>query len=206
MHDDEKLSTIKKWLGTGSINIFGLPFSGKDTHGNRLAALFGTRLLGGGEILRNSVIPPHVNEFMNKGVLVPTEEYIRIVLPYLASSEFTGVPLILSSVGRWYGEEQGVVEAAVASGHPIKAVIYLHISIRTAYERFNTSQLLGDRDRNDDGKEKLITRFSEFEEKTIPVIEYYRQSGLLLDIDGDPPIADVQKVIIDKLYDLATRP
>ena len=28
---EEKITVIKQWLGTGSINVFGLPFSGKDT-------------------------------------------------------------------------------------------------------------------------------------------------------------------------------
>ena len=37
MNLNEKLEKIKSWLGTGSLNIFGLPMSGKDTVGMRLA-------------------------------------------------------------------------------------------------------------------------------------------------------------------------
>ena len=33
----DKLAKIKAWLGTGSLNVFGLPMSGKDTVGERLA-------------------------------------------------------------------------------------------------------------------------------------------------------------------------
>ena len=34
---EAKIAKIKTWLGTGSINIFGLPMSGKDTQGIKLA-------------------------------------------------------------------------------------------------------------------------------------------------------------------------
>ena len=34
---EEKFEKIKEWLGTASVNIFGLPMSGKDTVGMRLA-------------------------------------------------------------------------------------------------------------------------------------------------------------------------
>ena len=65
------------------------------------------------------------------------------------------------------------------------------------------SQQIGDRTRADDQKDKLITRFSEFSEKTLPVIEYYRSKGMLIEVDGNPPIQDVQAVILDDLYKLS---
>ena len=127
---------LKLWLGTGSINVFGLPFSGKDTHGSRLAETFDALMLGGGDILRNSVIPDHVQKDMESGRLIPTDDYIRIVLPYLSSDQFTGRPLILSSVGRWKGEEPGVMMAANTSNHPLKAAVFLSVSEETAHKRY----------------------------------------------------------------------
>ena len=204
--DHTKVETIKKWLGTGAINIFGLPFAGKDTHGHFMAELLDASLLGGGDILRNSEIPAHIKAIMSEGSLIPTSDYIAIVLPYLSSEQYQNTPLVLSSVGRWHGEEDGVMQAAAASNHPVKAVIYLHITIKEAYDRFRDSQQLGDRDnRQDDSKENLITRFSEFDDKTLPVIEYYRQQGLLIDIDGRPPVDEVRRAIIDALYEFASR-
>jgi cytidylate kinase len=49
---EQKIEIIKNWLGTGSINVFGLPFSGKDTVGIRLAELLGAKFLSSGLILR----------------------------------------------------------------------------------------------------------------------------------------------------------
>ena len=42
---EKNIGIIKKQLGVGSINIFGLPFSGKDTVGKRLADDLGAVLL-----------------------------------------------------------------------------------------------------------------------------------------------------------------
>lgn len=204
-YDSRDLATVKDWLGTGSINIFGLPFAGKDTHGSELAQLFGGIVLSGGDILRNSVIPPYVKEAMDAGGLVPTENYVEIVLPYLSKIEFKDHPLILSSVGRWRGEEEGVIEAAEESGHPLRAVIYLDVDAQVIWQRWHLSQKKGDRSgRADDAEHLLEVRFEEFRAKTLPVIDAYRQKGLLIQVDGIPPVEQVSSTILDELLARAT--
>ena len=49
---NEKIEMIKNWLGTGSLNIFGLPMSGKDTVGMRLAEDLQAKFLSSGIIIR----------------------------------------------------------------------------------------------------------------------------------------------------------
>ena len=203
---DTEIQTIKQWLGTGAINIFGLPFSGKDTHGHQLAELFDASIMGGGDILRNSVIPQHVQELIDAGRLAPIEDYIRIVTPYLSREEFAGRPLILSSVGRWHGEEPGVMGAATAAGHPMKAAIYLVVSEATALKRYQASREDEKRGaRADDAEHILATRFTEFHNKTLPVIDFYRDKGMVIEVDGNPPKAQVHQAILRDLYEFATR-
>ena len=198
------IEIITQWLGTGAINIFGLPFAGKDTHGHRLAELFGASIMGGGDILRNSVIPPHVKEIIDSGRLAPTDDYVRIVLPYLSREEFADRPLVLSSVGRWHGEEPGVIEAAAAANHPLKAVLFLSVSEAVAHERFVTSREDETRgERADDAEHILATRFTEFRDKTLPVIESYREKGMLIEVDGNPPKDEVHQTILRGLLRLA---
>jgi len=206
MEDTHKITAIREWLGTGSINIFGRPFAGKDTHGRELVTLFNGVLLGGGDILRNSVIPEEVKEHMRAGRLIPTDAYINIVLPYLSRDEFSEKPLILSSVGRWHGEEEGVLEATEESGHPVKAVLYLDISEEAVRERWASKNHVGARgERHDDTEEILEIRLSEYREKTLPVIDFYRNSGLLIDIDSTRSKEDVLSLIIDELYERSQR-
>ena len=125
---DKDINDLKNWLGTGSINIFGRPFSGKDTQGKKLAQLFDAPLIGGGDILRASKIPDDVKQIMSRGELIPTNDYVNIVLPYLSQESLRDKALILSSVGRWQGEEIGVMKVLELANHPLKAVIYLEIS------------------------------------------------------------------------------
>jgi adenylate kinase len=201
----EHLALIKSWLKTGSINIFGLPFAGKDTHGGTLAELFDAPLLGGGDILRNSIIPPELKKELDAGKLFPTEEYFRIVTPFLSKPEYKDRPLILSSVGRWIGEEQGVLTATAASGHETKAVIYLHLAEDIVRRRWSHSQEKGDRgNRADDAAHILDTRVQEFQEKTLPVIEVYRQKGLLIEINSDSAKHEVIENILARLIVLAS--
>lgn len=201
-----EIENIKHWLGNGSINIFGLPFAGKDTHGNKLAELFNASILGGGDILRNSTIPLHVKNELDAGRLIPTSDYIDIVVPYLSKDDFAGKPLILSSVGRWHGEELGVMSAAEAAGHPVKAVVFMSVTEDVARQRFRESlenDIRGDR--ADDKEDSLETRFSEFRNKTLPVIDFYREQGLIIEINGNPPKAEVHQSILQGLLKFANQ-
>lgn len=200
------LSTIKEWLGTGSINIFGLPFAGKDTHGAVLAQIFDGPLISSGDVLRNSDISAELRKSLDAGDLFPTDEFRRIVTPYLSNSEFEGRPLILSSVGRWIGEEQGIIQAAEKSGHPIKAVIYLHAGEEVVYRRYAKSQEKGDRQNraDDSNKDILVNRINEFNTKTVPVVEVYRQMGLLIEVNSDAEKHEVMENILARLFLMAT--
>lgn len=191
---------VREWLGSGSINIFGMPFAGKDTQAELLAKEFGGVRLSGGEILRNSTITPEGRVVMESGGMFPTNEYVNIVLPYLSRKEFTDKPLILSSVGRWHGEEPGVIQSLNQSNHPLKAAVFLSIDEATIAERLQVASETNDRgDRADDSEDKLKQRLFEFHDKTVPVINYYREKGLLIEIDASGHVIDVTRDIIDAL-------
>jgi len=197
------VNQVRAWLGTGSINIFGMPYAGKDTQGQALADLLEGEVLGGGEILRNSVIPDHVREIQDKGGLIPSDEYQKIVLPYLSHEKFAGKPLILSAVGRRQGEEIGVLQATESAGHPIRAVILLTVSEDVARERHRTLGSQDRGDRADDSEEIFNHRLQVYKDETLPVIAYYRDHGQVVEIDGSlKPIA-VTGQIIEQLAALA---
>ncbi len=200
MNDTEKIEIIKLWLGNGAINIFGRPFAGKDYQGRQLINYFGGKMISSGEILRGSKAEVTTRD----GKLTPTKDFFDIVLPYLSRPELSGEPLFLSSFGRWHGEEYRVLEATEKSGHPLKAVIYLDISINESHTRWLAREINNDRSiRHDDTEEVLNIRFNEFKEKTLPVIDFYRDLGMLIVIDGRGPRDDITRDIVNALYDLA---
>lgn len=196
---DEQKLILQKWLGAGSINIFGRPFSGKDTQGKMLSNLFNAPLIGGGDIIRGSKNKT-INNHVNAGFLAPQKEYLSLVLPYLSKTGYKDKSLILCSLGRWYGEEKEVLRATRNSGHKLKAVINLEIDEATVISRWEKAKQLGDRGfRNDDNINSIKTRLDEFNKKTVPVLEFYKQHDLLIQIDGLKPRQEVEKAIINAL-------
>ena len=198
---EEKIAAIKEWLGTGSINIFGLPMSGKDTQGVRLAEALGARLLSSGMIIRE-MEKETAQDLSSNGALIPTDTFYEWVLPYFGREDLKNSPLVLSSIGRWFGEENQVMASAEATGHKIAAVIVLNLSEEDVRERFAAAKLLGDRgDRADDKDEATFEkRLEEFRIKTAPVLMHYQTLGLLIPVDGDRSRDEVFTEIIDKLY------
>ena len=198
---DDKLAQIKRWLGTGSINFFGLPMSGKDTQGLRLAKALGAKFLSSGLIIRKREAETH-QDMTKNGALIPTNIFYDWVLPYFARKDLRDFPLILSSIGRWSGEEDVVMTTASSAGHEIKAAIFLNLPEESAITRFNNTKTLNDRgDRSDDNDPVVFdTRLKEFREKTLPVLEHYHTLDLLITIDGDQTREQVFADLLDALY------
>lgn len=198
---DDKISAIKTWLGTGSINIFGLPMSGKDTQGLRLAETLGAKFLSSGLIIRAMEKETRQN-LTGGGNLVPTNLFFEWVLPYFERDDLRDFPLILSSIGRWSGEENQVISVAAGAGHEIKAAILLNISEADVENRFRAAETLNDRGERDDDKNLEIfkNRLQEFRTKTLPVLQHYKALGLLVEVNGDQLRDDVFTEIINKLY------
>lgn len=204
--EEEKIAIIKKWLGTGSINIFGLPMSGKDTQGIKLAETLGAKFLSSGMIIRAMEEETKQN-LSGSGTLIPTNIFYEWVLPFFERHDLIKFPLILSSIGRWSGEENQVMSTAAGSGHEIKAAIILNISEADAEKRFETAKILEDRGTRKDDKniETFRNRLQEFRVKTLPVIEHYNDLGLLIPVNGDQSRELVFNEIVEKLYQKASQ-
>ena len=203
---EEQLQLIKKWLGTGSINIFGLPMSGKDTVGVRLAEAINGKFLSSGLIARTLEKSTNQN-ITGGGKLMPSNLFYDWVLPYFEKKELWEYPLVLSSIGRWEGEENQVMSVAKASGHPIRAVIMLQLSEQDAIERWEAAKLLNDRGlREDDTNPEVFqTRINEYREKTVPVLRHYQELGLLVPLKADVPRDQVFANVVEALTSFASR-
>lgn len=199
---NEKLEKIKSWLGTGSLNIFGLPMSGKDTVGMRLAEDLQAKFLSSGIIIR--AYEAEQNEDMTgSGKLIPTNTFYDIILPYFSREELRNDSLVLSSVGRWSGEEDKIMEAAKAGGHEIKAVVMLDLTEEEVKNRFEAAKELNDRgERADDANiEVFETRLAEFREKTMPVLNHYDELKMLVKVPASGGRDEVYANVIDRLVE-----
>jgi adenylate kinase len=196
---------IAEWLGSGSINFFGPQFSGKDTQAAILAEKFDGAVIAGGDILRSHKERTDVQQAMESGDLAPTMAYRELVIPYFKRAEYADMPLFLSTVGRMHGEEDAVMEAASSSGHPVKAVVVLIVDEAEVWKRYEiaNAQTHDRGPRADDSRDALRVRLEKYHESTEKVIDYYRQRGLVVEIDGNPSREQVTQSILDALASLA---
>ena len=198
----DKLAKIKTWLGTGSLNVFGLPMSGKDTVGERLAKDLDAKFLSSGIIIRAFEAEQNQN-MTGSGQLIPTNTFYDIILPYFSREEMKDDSLILSSVGRWSGEEDKIMEAAKNGGHEIKAVVLLDLTEADVKNRFEAAKELNDRGgRADDANIEIFeTRIREFNDKTVPVLNHYDELKLLIRVPADGSRNEVYSSVVDKLVE-----
>lgn len=210
----EKIASIREWLGTGSINIFGIQFSGKDTVGRYLAELFSAEFISSGDVMRAVFSKPETaaNEQIWEaaklgslsGQLMPTNEFQHMMTERLAQPDLMGRPLILSTIGRWIGEEGPIMSALNESNHPTKAIVLLNISEEILWQRWHIVHDTRNGGRDDDIDEtKVARRISEYKDKTLPVIEVYRDMGLVLEINGEQPREQVFDDVIEALYEFS---
>ncbi len=201
---DAQIQQIKTWLGIGSINIFGLPMSGKDTVGVQLAEKLGAKFLSSGMIVRAMEKATGQN-ITGNGKLMPSNVFYEWVLPYFEREDLWKYPLILSSIGRWSGEEDEVMSVAKNSGHTIRAAVVLQLSDQDVVERWEAAKLLGDRGlRADDADPQVFqTRITEYHEKTLPVLQRYQELGLLVSVPANGTREQVLANVIEALANFA---
>lgn len=203
---EQQLKDIKAWLGVGSVNIFGLPMSGKDTVGVRLAENLGAKFLSSGMIIRAMEEEKGI-DLSGKGNLIPSNTFYEWILPYFEREDLWNYPLILSSIGRWSGEEDEVMAVARSSGHTIRAVIELRLSEQDVVERWEAAKLLGDRGlRPDDANPDIFQkRLKEYRNKTLPVLKHYQELGLLISVPANLSRDQVFAKVVEALANFSKR-
>jgi adenylate kinase len=124
-------------------------------------------------------------------------------------------------------QREYVEEALLESGRKVDAVIFINIPETESIVRIgkrwvckkNQHPLIMGKDihsekdkcpidgseifqRVDDTSEGVRKRLQVYREETMPVIEYYKNKGLLIEVDGTPSIEEVNKEILKKLEKL----
>lgn len=170
-----------------NVLLIGPPGSGKGTQGERLADRLGIEHLAAGDLLRAEVakdtpLGKRVAGMMARGELVPDAVIISLLMPrVLAASDGNGY--LLDGFPR--SVEQAVEArklAEIADAGP-DAVIYLDAPREELVRRILArAEVEG---RADDNPETVENRLRVFDEATRPLIDYYRDRGLLHVVNAD---------------------
>ena len=175
------------------IILIGIQGAGKSTQGNLLSEKLKLPYLSTGHIFREMAkektpLGRYIKEIMNAGFLIPDEKTVEIVTEYLKKSDYKngyildGFPRTLEQVKKF---ENGV-----------NKVVYLNVSDREALWRLSYRNGEG---REDETLTAIRKRIELFHTLTEPVLDFYRQKGLLVEVDGEKSIEDIHKEILEKI-------
>ena len=199
MPDDEQ--------GPLRLLLLGAPGSGKGTQGVRLAERYGARHVSTGDLLRVQVagdteLGQAAQPYMDRGDLVPDELILAMVLDDVLGPD-SPESFILDGFPRTVAQARAAYEQAVQTGRTLHAVVCLDIAHDELIERLE--QRGRDSGRADDTAETVLHRIEEYEQKTLPLLDYYAGRDILLRVDAVGEVDEVTQRIWQALDGMLSR-
>jgi adenylate kinase len=208
--------------------LLGPPGAGKGTQAKMLTEEFSIPQISTGDILRAAVkdgtpMGRKAKEFMDAGGLVPDDVVVGIVRDRLQEAD-CDQGFILDGFPRTVAQADALQTSLQEMGKELDRVISLSVDAEALVERltgrrtckqcgrgyhvkFDPPRAGGICDacggalfqRDDDQEETIRKRLQVYEEQTAPLISYYRQAGVLMELDGMQPIVQVQEKMLSLL-------
>lgn len=181
--------------------IMGPPGAGKGTQAKFIGEHFGIPAISTGDIFRANVaegtpLGVEAKRYMDAGEYVPDEVTNSMVRNRIAEPD-AEPGFLLDGYPRTVAQVEELDRMIEASGHRLDGAVVL-----TANEEELISRLLARAElegRADDTEEVIRRRQEVYTEQTAPLIDVYRDRGLLVEVDGMGDIDDVTKRIFGAL-------
>ncbi len=213
--------------------LLGPPGAGKGTQAKLLREKFEACQVSTGDILRKAVadqspLGKEASEYIHRGALVPDSLIVKLVAERLKEKDCEN-GFILDGFPRTIPQAQSLDEILKKMGLALDAVLSVQVPSGVIVERlagrrtckncgalyhqdFDPPQNKGACDRcggelfqrDDDREETISARLKVYETQTAPLIAYYRERGLLREIDGVGKVEDIRNRLINALGELAT--
>jgi adenylate kinase len=199
------------------IVLLGPPASGKGTQAARLREALGLPHIASGDLFRENLkneteLGLKAKVYMDRGELVPDDVTIAMVMERLKRPDCAGGALF-DGFPRTIAQAEALDQALAERGHRIGVVPYIAVPDEVLIERVSGRRLcrvcgeayhvkfnpparpgVCDNDggelyqRGDDSPETVRKRLQVYWEQTSPLIDYYRDRGVLVEVNGDQPI------------------
>ena len=203
------------------IVLLGAPGAGKGTQAVRLAERYKVPHISTGDIFRKNIkertpIGVEAKSYIDKGQLVPDEVTIRIVKDRLREKDCENGYLL-------DGFPRNVFQAkALDDFSEVDKVVNIDVPLHKLMRRITGRRVCGKcgesyhidyldgktecgkcggnlTQRADDNEETVKSRLDVYVGQTAPLTEYYKERGVLVDVDGDGTMDEVFETIVRKL-------
>jgi adenylate kinase len=206
------------------ILLLGAPGAGKGTQAAFLTEKLGIPHVASGDLFRAAIanqteLGKVAKSYMDRGELVPDDVTIAMVMERLSQPDCAGGAL-LDGFPRTIEQAKALEKALAERGSRLALVLYIRASETTLlerlggrwtcrqcgavyHERFNPPKQPGICDicggelyqRPDDQPETQRRRIRVYLEQTAPLIEYFKERGLLVEIDGEQDVESVRQAV-----------
>ncbi|GAB3148850.1 adenylate kinase [Microbacterium sp. CIAB417] len=171
---------------TARLLIVGPQGSGKGTQGVRIAEAFGVPAVSTGDVFRANIsegteLGQQVQAIIAAGNLVPDELTSAVVRDRLAQDD-AAPGFLLDGYPRNLGQVGDLDAFLEERGESLDAVIELDVPREESIARL--TKRAEEQGRTDDTAEVIAHRLSIYENETAPILDVYRERGLVVAIDG----------------------
>jgi adenylate kinase len=206
--------------------LIGGPGAGKGTQAQKLREAHGLPQVASGDLFRDNLkrstpLGQLARQYMDRGELVPDDVTIAMIRERLQQPDAAN-GAVLDGFPRTIPQAMALDGLLAEFGGRVNVVLYIKVQPEVLLARlagrwicrapeqhtyhtlFNPPQKPGVCDidgtelyqRADDTAEVQSRRIKVFFEQTAPLIDYFRQRGLLAEIDGEQPIAQVTAAML----------
>jgi len=213
--------------------LLGPPGAGKGTQAKWLQERFEACQVSTGDILRKAVaeqtpLGKQAAAYINRGALVPDSLIVNLVAERLKEKD-CDKGFVLDGFPRTISQAESLEEILEKMGLALDCVLSVHVPHRVIVERLagrRTCKGCGalyhltldppskegvcDRcggelyQRDDDREETITARLKVYEAQTAPLVNYYRERGMLREIDGVGKVNEIRSRVLQALGDRGT--
>jgi adenylate kinase len=181
--------------------LLGPPAAGKGTQARRMTDQFGGVHIDTGDILRANAergtdLGRKARTYMERGDLVPDEVVIDMVLERVGEPD-CAAGFVLDGFPRTVPQAEALDRRLGELDRPLDATVVLEVE--EAELRRRLAERAREQDRSDDDEQAIRQRLELFAGETAPLLDYYRQQGLLVRVDAVGEVGDVTERIAEAL-------
>ncbi len=204
--------------------LLGAPGAGKGTQAELICDKLNIPAIGTGNILRQAIknqtqMGLEAKKYIDDGALVPDDVIISIIKERLSESD-CAKGFILDGVPRTVAQAQALENLDVEIDNVVEIIVKDDVIVKRLAGRrvcsscgasyhiqYKPSQNENVCDRcsgqliirKDDEPSTTIERLRTYHEQTEPLVEFYKERGKLLVVEGQEEVADTTKLVFDTL-------